>query len=462
MNGRNWVTCDDTLRDDAVRAAFDQAVEQVNAGTAQPRGLRGDYPIGFIVDGHKILGTSVLEYAITRVPAAEFDAQVAWTFTARMRALLGWNEIDYTLHQWVEKRLRDPFFVNEGSSYDARWRLKPDSDPSGLPDSFFTFACHIAIGDLLYGPSYASVSADRIFGWVTALGSDLPSYLKKHGTGQLPAELITFTADGVTAKANDALAQVRIVIKDERAETYAAALDYLHRLLTTTDFPRSYAIEFRGPTKAYLQMTGLPKKGVNQLFACAATYPALHGAIERYARAAILEFEWYTNIDDEDCAMPGTFAVFALGLADSAHAPLVIDYLNQVDGEHQSMHSHFVEAYIDAHGFTPEAIAYLLTTAGNIQHLRHRKKHASLMANRESLEALLSARHVTSSEAPSGIAALQANLADEPVTDYSWRAGLYAIWGDAAEQRDTLGRVGGTIIDAAPEPLRALYEEVFA
>lgn len=77
------------------------------------------------------------------------------------------------------------------------------------------------------------------------------------------------------------------------------------------------------------------------------------------------EDEWYTNIDDENPAMPGTFAVFALGLADDNHAPLVVDYLNLVDGEHQEMQGRFVEAYLDAHGFTPVAIDYLLACAGN-------------------------------------------------------------------------------------------------
>ena len=180
----------------------------------------------------------------------------------------------------------------------------------------------------------------------------------------------------MSAKANDALAVIRITVQEESEAAYAQALGYLDRLLSTTDFPRSYAIEFRGPTKTYLPIKGLPKKGVHQLFACAAAYPALHPAIEAYARRAMREYEWYTNLDAEDCAMPGSFAVFALGCASAAHAPLVLDYLALADGEHQSMHGRYVEGYLDAHGFTREAIAYLLACAGNIQHLRHRKTYA--------------------------------------------------------------------------------------
>ena len=69
-----------------------------------------------------------------------------------------------------------------------------------------------------------------------------------------------------------------------------------------------------GRRRLYLPIPGLPKKGVNQLFACAVQHPDLHPAIERYARLAMREYEWYKNLADESCAMPGTFAVFALGL----------------------------------------------------------------------------------------------------------------------------------------------------
>ena len=38
------------------------------------------------------------------------------------------------------------------------------------------------------------------------------------------------------------------------------------------------------------------------------------------------EFEWYQNLADEACAMPGTFAVFALGLEGPKWWRLVCDY----------------------------------------------------------------------------------------------------------------------------------------
>ena len=178
---------------------------------------------------------------------------------------------------------------------------------------------------------------------------------------------------------------------------------------------------------------------MHQLFACAAAYPALHPAIEAYARRAMREYEWYTNLDAEDCAMPGSFAVFALGCASAAHAPLVLDYLALADGEHQSMHGRYVEGYLDAHGFTREAIAYLLACAGNIQHLRHRKTYAERIANADSLGWLLEARRRVAGDAPSSIAALRANLLGERVDEAAFRAARHAIWGEQAD-KDRGGR----------------------
>lgn len=46
----------------------------------------------------------------------------------------------------------------------------------------------------------------------------------------------------------------------------------------------------------------------------AVRYPSLHPAMERHVRLAMREYEWYNNLSDEFYAMPGPFAVFALGL----------------------------------------------------------------------------------------------------------------------------------------------------
>ena len=133
--------------------------------------------------------------------------------------------------------------------------------------------------------------------------------LKTAGSGKLPKAIQRRKTEHFTASANDAFATIRITARDSTEECYAEILDYLCAVLEQEEFPRSYSVEFRGKEKLYLPIPGLPKKGVNQLFACAVQYPSLHPIMERYARLAMREFEWYQNLADEACAMPGTFAV---------------------------------------------------------------------------------------------------------------------------------------------------------
>lgn len=459
MTERNYLIYDEIAQKPEVKALFDKAVQQILSD--QPPGLNKHYPKGFMVDKQKLMGSSVLEYWLRSQPLADFQLQPTLDFVERTRVLLGWDEIGYELRLWVEENLCHPFFENQGNDWNKQWVLKPGALPANVPDGAFRFACQIAVNHLKYGPSYASVTANEIFDWVTQLGSKLPEQLKKHGSGDLPKELAQWKGRGASATANDALAVIRINQKEENEQAYGEVLDYLLRLLTSTDFPRSYAIEYRGPTKTYLPIKGLPKKGVHQLFACAAAYPALHGRIAAYARAAMREFEWYQNLEDEDCAMPGSFAVFALALADGQadqrFAPLTLEYLHLADGEHQSLHGKFVEAYIEAHGFTEAGVAYLHACVGNIQHLAHRKTYPALMANARSLQWLLTARRQHQNDAPSATLALRANLEGRRETPLAYRELLEVIWGS------TVVKEGGKkLMGSAPEELRPLYEQIFA
>lgn len=163
-------------------------------------------------------------------------------------------------------------------------------------------------------------------------------------------------------------ATAKITLKEETETAYQTALAFLCRLLEF-GFPHSYSIEFRSPEKRWLAIKGLPKKGVHQMFANAIQYPALHDKIEQYARLAMNEFEWYDNLQEELCAMPGTFAVFALGLYDEKYHQLACDYLEICDGEHQSVQGAFVLAYIEKYGFTEQGLELYKLCEANIQQL---------------------------------------------------------------------------------------------
>ncbi|MDO5067978.1 MAG: DUF6138 family protein [Propionibacteriaceae bacterium] len=443
---------DEIHRDPVVKEAFDAAVLAVENGTARRVTSKRTGAELIQVGKHRVLGDAVLDHRLRQATAAgEFAAEPLWEFTEKVRRLLGWDEMRYILDLWVELRIRDPFFHNLGDDFmDQHWVLK--GEPGPVDPEVLDFACRIAVGHLKYGPSWSSVSAEQIFGFVTALGSDLPARLKKQGTGSLPPELASRSGDGFTAKANDATAVVRITLRGDEEALYEAALQYLVELLESGHFPRSYAVEFRGPVKEYLPCKGLPRKGINQLFACAVRHLGLHALIERYARAAMVADEWYTNIPDENPALPGTFAVVALAWADVSHVPLLLDYLGQVDGEHQMLHNTIVANYAEQHGFTREALACLVECAFNTQGLPHRKVFAQLIANPESLGWLAAFR-----DGDETVADLRAHMTKEKrFPKFVWQEVVHAIWGDAGNNRPA------KVIAAAPEELRERYEELLA
>ena len=147
----------------------------------------------------------------------------------------------------------------------------------------------------MYGLSFEYLTTEHILGLVSQLRPDMVKELKTNGSGKLPPNIQKRKTKHLTASANDAFATIRITARDSTEECYGEILDYLCAVLEQPEFPRSYSIEFRGPEKLYLPIPGLPKKGVNQLFACAVRYPRLHVRLENYARLAMQEDEMYQN-----------------------------------------------------------------------------------------------------------------------------------------------------------------------
>ena len=80
----------------------------------------------------------------------------------------------------------------------------------------------------------------------------------------------------------------------------------------------------------------------------------------------------------------------------------------------------------------------------SMQELRPIKEFRTLIANEESLDALLEIREH-----------LEDYLPEEGAREYLWRDILWAIWGSASEN-------GGKVIKAAPKELKEKYQQVFA
>ena len=430
----------------------DQCIQDVLDGTAKEN--HSGYPV--VVrnqSGTPFLPSQLLERYLSKLPSKGFPYEEAVTFCDALRRLVGWQEIRYTLEKYIEKQVQESFFeIGENEDYFSPFPLCtawPELRPEDVDENLLRFTCYVAVCYTVYGASYNTITTEHYLDLVSQLRPDMVKQLKTNGSGKLPKDIQRRKTEHFTASANDVFAAIRITARDSTEECYAEILDYLCAVLEQEEFPRSYSVEFRGKEKLYLPIPGLPKKGVNQLFACAVQHPNLHPAMERYARLAMREFEWYQNLADEACAMPGTFAVFALGLEGEQWAPLVAEYLDLCDDEHSSLQEKFLHALIRKFGFQPWTLEVLVRGALSMQWLEPAREFRSLIANGESLDALLAVKRRFSAYL------LPEENEDPKFRAIAWQSLLWAIWGQASENG------GSKVIKTAPKELKERYSEIF-
>lgn len=431
----------------------DQCIQDVLDGTAKEN--HSGYPV--VVrnqSGTPFLPSQLLERYLSKLPLKDFPYAEAVTFCDALRRLVGWEDIRYQLEQYIEKQVQERCFLvgerDDGFTVFPPCTVLPELRAEDVDEGLLRFACHVAICHTVYGQSFESLTTEHILGLVSQIRPDMVKQLKTAGSGKLPKDIQRRKTEHFTASANDAFAIIRITARDSTEECYAEILDYLCAVLSQEEFPRSYSVEFRGKEKLYLPIPGLPKKGVHQLFACAVQYPSLHPAMERYARLAMREFEWYQNLADEACAMPGTFAVFALGLEGERWAPLVTEYLDLCDDEHSSLQGKFLHALIRKFGFQPWTLGVLVRGALSMQWLEPAREFRSLIANGESLDTLLAVKRRFSAYL------LPEENKDPKFRAIAWQSLLWAIWGKNSENG------GSKVIKTAPKELKEKYQQVFA
>ena len=84
-----------------------------------------------------------------------------------------------------------------------------------------------------------------------------------------------------------------------------------------------------------------------------------------------------------------------------------------------------------------------------MQNLKPAKEFRTLIANEESLNALLEIKEHLGDYLP------EEGAHDQRARDYLWREMLWAIWGQAAQNG------GGKVIQAAPAEQREQYQNIF-
>lgn len=450
VNGRYYLIHKPDTDPDVLLEA-DICIQDILKGTARenhsafPTVVRNHNGTPFIPD-------QILERYLFQLQLKGFSYEDAVAFCDALKRLVGWKEISYELLQFIEKQVQERYFVVGKKGFLSAFppcTVLPELKPEDVDESLLRFACYVAICYTVYGQSFESLTTEHILSLVSQLRPSMVKELKNNGSGKLPPDIQKRKTKHMTALANDAFANIRITARDSTEGCYEEVLSYLIEVLEQPEFPRSYSIEFRGTEKLYLPIPGLPKKGVNQLFACAVQYPRLHIRIENYARLAMREGEFYQNLSEENCALPGTFAVFALGLEGTKWWPLVCDYLDCCDDEHSSLQQKFIHALFKQYGFTAQSLPVLVHGVQSMQKLKPAKEFSTLIANGESLNALLDIKNHLENYLP------EKYEHDKRAKNCLWRDVLWAIWGASSNNSEK-------IIKKAPKELAEKYYQVFA
>lgn len=263
------------------------------------------------------------------------------------------------LRNWAEQRWLPRYFDNIGTQWQQEYKKKIDIHLENTEQGPIELLIYAAILILKYEPSYSRSTGLAMLNCAKELGSERAKRLTKEGSGTFAKKDVCLRDEMVDCTANDVFAEVSIAIKQETGESYAHALRFLTRLFSL-GFPKSYQIKLKSSVKQWLPIKGLAKSGTHRFFANALEYPDLYPFMEEYAKAAMEPFEWYADMEGEKNCMPGSYAVFGLGLKDKTYFPLVEEYMGKVDDEHQSVQNHFTVAFIERHGVHKETIPTLI------------------------------------------------------------------------------------------------------
>lgn len=406
---------------------LDRFIEAINSSTCN---VGNDYPNPYILNtGERFLNSTIIDYFFKTMPFSE-EKYIA--FFEKVRMLSGFNSYYYTLGNKVKELIVKKFpHVKENGH-----RLRVDKNIPELPplskeqDEILNFLCYLAIGHIKYDASYATITANEYFKLVEKLGSKKVLELREYGSKSISKEITHYHDSQINFSANDVLATITIAIQDNIETTYSKVLTLINTLLKY-DFPKSYAIELTGPNLKDLGIDNLPECSQQYLFGTAVQYEALHPLIINYINTVMIKWEWYTNIDEEICTMPSTFAVMALGLYDRCYFDILIKYYRTVDEEHQSIHQYFTLPFLEKYSIDADSIKVFIQGTQSMQDQPHLAAYTPYFSSIKSLELLLDSKE---------------NFADYYFTDeekedyddeeeiaemeeYCWQSVMYTIYG---------------------------------
>ena len=261
----------------------------------------------------------------------------------------------YHTREWKEKVFMKLYYKGEDDDYSLKKGITPEKVDAHKLNLFVAQALwHIKFKEYSWDVEDACEDLERA---AKELGSKKAAMYLKEGTGILPNDLIHYKDSEVECDANDVFAEISVKIKQESAMAYDKALDFIIALLKS-DFPASYYIKFSSKApKQFLDIKGIAKSPTHRFFAQALQYEELRPKLVAYAEVAMKEFQWYNDVEEgEKSCMPGSYAVFGLGLIGEEYFPLVSQYFALLDDEHQMIHKYFVSALIDRYGVNEKSL----------------------------------------------------------------------------------------------------------
>ncbi|UHA73439.1 DUF6138 family protein [Paenibacillus sp. 481] len=248
--------------------------------------------------------------------------------------------------KWAEERFLNQYFERTGL-FGSGMVLKNEAERNERYVQELDFFIYAA----LQVGSKEPDTREKYLKLAAQLGSEQATRYLNEGSGRFEN---TCKSSLIQASANDIMQTMEIHIVSEEEAAYGEALDFINQLLQQ-GFPKAYKLKFKlkSKDKHYLPLKKLAKSSLHQFFAHAIRYPALFPQLAAYAELAMEEFAWYPDVEPgEKSVMPGTYAVFGLGIFSDAYFPLVQRYMELVDTEHQSAQDGYAQAFIEAHGLT--------------------------------------------------------------------------------------------------------------
>ena len=261
----------------------------------------------------------------------------------------------YHTREWKEKVFMKLYYKGEDDDYSLKKGITPEKVDAHKLNLFVAQALwHIKYKEYSWDVEDACEDLERA---AKELGSKKAAMYLKEGTGILPNDLIHYKDSDIECNANDVFAEISVKIKQESAMAYDKALDFIIALLKA-DFPASYHIKFSSKApKQFLDIKGIAKSPTHRFFVQALQYEELRPKLVSYAEVAMKEFQWYSDVEEgEKSCMPGSYAVFGLGLIGEEYFPLVSQYFALLDDEHQMIHKYFVSALIDRYGVNEKSL----------------------------------------------------------------------------------------------------------